>query len=81
MAKLKQPDKLSQDAMAARRAGMSYGKWKGLQSPVKIVKPVIPDGWKICEYCGKAYKPKTNRPQKYCDSVCGAMGYRESKQA
>lgn len=32
----KETDKLAQEAAAARVAGMSYGKWKGLQAPVKI---------------------------------------------
>lgn len=66
----KEPDKLSQDAAAARAEGMSYGKWKGLQTPENVEKK-IPEGWRICEYCGKPYKPKTYRPQKYCEPYCG----------
>ena len=31
----KEPDKLAQDAAAARAANMSYGKWKAMQEPVK----------------------------------------------
>lgn len=71
MAKQKQPDKLAQEVAAARSAGMSYGKWKGLQPRVKIETQEIPEGWKCCAYCGKPFKPKTKQKQKYCDSVCG----------
>ena len=71
MAKQKQPDKLSQDAAEALAAGMSYGKWKGLQPLVKIEKQEIPEGWKLCAFCGKPFKPKAKSNQKYCDSVCG----------
>ena len=79
--KNKEPDKLSQDAAAAIAAGMSYGKWKSLQSPVKVekVEKKIPDGWRVCEYCGKLYKPKTYRPQKYCEPYCGQQA-REAKK-
>jgi hypothetical protein len=66
----KEPDKLSQDAAAAKAARMSYGQWKALQKPVKIVEKGIPEGWRICEYCGKAYKPKSKRPTKYCEIYC-----------
>lgn len=31
MTKARRPDKLAQDAMAARAAGMTYGKWKALE--------------------------------------------------
>ena len=34
--KTNEPDKLAQDAAAALAAGMSYGKWKAMQEPVKI---------------------------------------------
>lgn len=69
--KNKEPDNLAQDAAAARAAGMSYGKWKGLQTPAKIEKKEIPEGWKRCAYCGKPFKPKSKQNQKYCESYCG----------
>ena len=65
----KKPDKLAQEAAAARAAGMSYGKWKSLQEPVQA-KTEIPDGWRVCQYCGKHFKPKTKRIQKYCEQAC-----------
>lgn len=68
--KNKEPDKLSRDAAAAKAAGMSYGKWKAMQTPVKMVEKGIPEGWRICAYCGKAFKPKSKRPQLYCEVYC-----------
>ena len=68
MAKDKE-DKLAQDAAAARAANMSYGKWKGLngQTPVE---DKLKDGWKICEWCGAKYFPRTGQNRKYCDAYC-----------
>lgn len=79
MAKKKEPDKLAQDAAAALAAGMSYGKWKAMQgNPVVIKKPdIVPDGWLVCNYCGKAFKPKTKRKQLYCEPICQAAASRE----
>ena len=78
--KKKEPDKLAQDAAAALAAGMSYGKWKAMQDPVKIVKK-IPEGWRVCLWCGKAFKPKTRGPQKYCEAVCQSRAsYARSRQ-
>lgn len=68
--KKKGPDKLAQEAAAAKAAGMSYGKWKAMQSAPVEVKKEIPDGWRVCEYCGRPYKPKTKRSQKYCEVYC-----------
>lgn len=73
MAKKKEMDNLAKDAAAALAAGMSYGKWKAMQEYAKIEKPnhdEIPEGWRICEWCGKPYKPKSRRPQKYCELEC-----------
>ena len=58
-------DNLSRDAAAARAAGMTYGKWKAMQEPVKIVpkkekKPV-------CLNCGA---PLTGQQKKYCCNEC-----------
>ena len=62
-------DKLTIDAMLARQANMSYGKWKAMQDPVVAVKPMIPDGWKECVECGKPFKPHDVR-QRYCEQFC-----------
>lgn len=80
MVSKKEQDMLAQDAAAAKAAGMSYGNWKAMQTnPVKVKKE-IPDGWKVCQYCGKPYKPKTKRPQLYCEAYCGNLARRERER-
>jgi hypothetical protein len=68
----KQMDKLSQEVHQALAAGMSYGKWKAMQTPVKIEpKPdLIKYETKICAYCGAEYYVEDNRPRKYCGTRC-----------
>lgn len=76
--KKKQMDKLAWENSQALAAGMSYGKWKAMQDPVKIVKKdVVPDGWKVCEYCKKPFKPKTKGKQRFCDLYCREEAYKE----
>lgn len=73
MAKKKEMDKLAKDAAAALAAGMSYGKWKAMQDKPVVVEPKpgeLPEGWRICEWCGKPYKPYSRRAQKYCELRC-----------
>lgn len=67
-------DNLARDAMLALKAGMTYGKWKAMQEPVKIKKKTLPDGWIECKYCGKAFKP-TRGCQKYCCMDCRNRAY------
>ena len=77
----KKMDKLSQDAAAAKAAGMSYGKWKAMQGEQPIRKdPEVPETWKICQYCGKPFKPTTKRPQLYCEAYCGTRAYYERER-
>ena len=66
-------DRLAMNAMLARKANMSYGKWKAMQQPVKIKEAPIPEGWKKCEYCGKLFKPKSG--QRYCEPYCREQAY------
>ena len=80
MAKRKEPDKLAKDAAAALEAGMSYGKWKVLQAPVKIEKQEIPEGWKLCAYCGKPFKPRAKANQKYCEPICANRARAKMRQ-
>jgi hypothetical protein len=61
--------------MLARQAGMTYGKWKAMQPRVDIEKPTIPDGWKACEYCGKAFKPVQGK--RFCEEYCRQQAYYE----
>lgn len=63
------PDQLALDAAAAKAAGLSYGKWRAMQPPRKV-ETETPEGWCVCQHCGKKYKPKTRRPQKYCNYEC-----------
>lgn len=74
--KKKEMDKLSWENAQALAAHMSYGKWKAMQTPVKIVKEEeTPEGWCKCQQCGKVFKPTIKRPQKFCDSVCREKSY------
>lgn len=71
MAKTKEPDRLAKDVAAALASGMSYGRWKALQKRVEIKKKEeIPEGWLVCKNCGKPFKPKSKRPQLYCEASC-----------
>ena len=67
-------DNLARNAMLARQAGMSYGKWKAMQEPVKVENKPIPKGWKKCEGCGKVFKPNDVR-QRFCDVTCRTETY------
>lgn len=70
-------DNLAKNAMLAREANMTYGKWKALQYQQQQKQETqpepkrdIPEGWKRCEWCGKPFKPKTKRKQMYCEVSC-----------
>jgi hypothetical protein len=65
----KKTDTLAMDAVEAKKAGMSYGRWKAMQMVEEKPKG-IPDGWLVCQYCGKPFKPKDKRPRKYCELFC-----------
>lgn len=71
MARKKEPDKLAKDMIECKKAGFGchYGKWKALQPKEQYIKE-LPDGWLICAYCGKPFKPSSKRLQKYCEAMC-----------
>ena len=72
-------DKLAREAMLAREAGMTYGKWKALQP--KEEKPKgIPDGWIRCKCCGKPFKPLA-RLNIFCEIGCREEYYRDNHKA
>ena len=82
--KTKEPDKLALDMIQCRQDGYGchYGAWKALQDrPVVIKKKEdeIPDGWKVCLYCRKPFKPKkySNNRQIYCEIECQKSAQRE----
>ena len=67
----KMADRLSLDASAAIRAGMSYGNWKALHPNTDGTMPdfrrkpnLIP-----CPYCKTPFEP-ANAKQKYCSANC-----------
>ena len=71
-------DRLSRNAMLARQAGMSYGKWKALQPVVEPVKTEeTPEGWQACEECGKPFKP--GRGKRFCEYACREKNYHRRK--
>lgn len=81
MAKKKELDKLSLDMIECEKAGYGchYGAWKAAQeNPVKVEKKQeIPEGWLVCQHCGKAFKPKTKKLQKFCEPYCQKESQRE----
>lgn len=72
-------DRLARNAMLARQAGMSYGKWKAMQQPVKVEEMPIPEGWRKCEYCGEIFKRTQGR--RFCDLECRRLAYRKKENA
>ena len=75
MGKKKELDNLSLDMIRCKADGFGchYGHWKALHGDTKEAPEVeepAPQGGLICQYCGKPFKPKTYRRQKYCDSLC-----------
>lgn len=74
MGKKKQLDKLSLDMIQCEKDGygVHYGAWKAAQTPVQIGPKGTPEGWLVCAWCGKPFKPKTKRLQKYCEAYCQA---------
>ena len=70
-------DNLTKQAVLARRAGVSYGKWMAMNAPAEIEKK-IPEGWPICKYCKKPFKPRSKRQRVFCDVVCQQQEYYET---
>ena len=73
------PDKLSQDAKAAREAHMSYGKYMALRYPVTISAPDREPGENEarCKNCGIIFK-KTNHFRVVCSDACRSEHYRKN---
>ena len=67
-------DRLARNAMLARQAGMSYGKWKAMQEPVKVEEKPLPEGWRKCEYCGNPFQKKSGK--RFCDIYCRQQAYK-----
>lgn len=65
-------DNLSATALAARRAGMSYGKYVALHGVRKISEPIVVDEpTKVCNGCGKEFLANSRgRLARYCSEKC-----------
>ena len=70
-------DRLAMNAMLAKQAGMSYGKWKALQPIVAVEQNAVPKGWQKCEECGVAFPPRGKK--RFCDSVCRRTSYEKNR--
>lgn len=73
MAKKKELDNLSLDMIRCKADGFGchYGHWKALHEKTAPDKEeCAPQGWLICKHCGKPFKPKARRVQKYCEAQC-----------
>ena len=76
----KPPDKLSIESSKAIAAGMSYGKWKALQSEGLIQQTEYAEDFAyddygtdtVCPYCGNTFRLyiTRGRKQKYCSRRC-----------
>lgn len=63
-------DNLSATALAASRAGMSYGQYVALHGVRKVIEPIVVDEpKKFCKACGEGFYNK--RPDAvYCSDRC-----------
>ena len=66
-------DVLAMEAMLAKQAGMSYGRWKAMQEPQEPKEKELPDGWLKCERCGQPFKKKAGK--RFCDLDCRMKAY------
>ena len=66
-------DNIARNAMLAKQAGVSYGKWMAMQEPVKVTEKSIPEGWVKCECCGKPFKKSHGK--RFCDIECRRKAY------
>ena len=70
----KEMDQLTKDAVAARKAGMTYGKYMATKNPTVIVRE--PEGYKhTCLFCGKEFYIKHKKLRKYCSDLCREQYY------
>lgn len=68
MAKL---DKLTQDSIAARKAGMSYGQYMASLYKPPVIEVDIPDPEKrYCLHCGQEIPKFAHKNRRYCSDPC-----------
>ena len=65
-------DRLTMESTAASEAGMSYGRWKAMQSLVPVVKeePKKEGTWYTCACCGNRFFQTDKFKRKYCGDEC-----------
>lgn len=68
----KQHDKLTQDVHEAIVAGMSYGQYKAMQTPVPVAPKKLPEGYAehTCACCGCTFVSYDRKARKYCGEKC-----------
>ena len=79
MRKTNKMDKLATDAMMARNAGMSYGKWKALHPDEEPYKKPVPKNAVECAWCRTMFF-RTNPNQKYCSPECADNARRAANE-
>ena len=78
-------DQLTQDCIAARKAGMSYGRWKALQPRVEVEMPEQEEKQtptadvRVCGVCGKTLPANTHGNVRYCSVDCKYEGDRRKQ--
>ena len=64
-------DILALEAVAAKKAGMSYGQWKAMGGKIDPEKDILlPSNLPSCKRCGRRFKPKRGVRQLYCNPDC-----------
>ena len=71
---------LTATALAARRAGMSYGNYVALHGVINLTEPIVVDEpMKVCPECRKKFPAKSRRPDAvYCSIDCQEEASRKS---
>lgn len=79
MCRQQEPDRLTCDASAALKAGMSYGQWMARKPPrvlasiaatVRPVSTTDPANIVYCHVCGAAIDITLTKRRKYCSDAC-----------
>ena len=75
-------DRLTQDCIAARKAGMTYGKWKALHPHTEVEEQELPKtgSQKLCKNCGSEI-PVSYGGKLYCGANCAAEARIASNRA
>jgi predicted nucleic acid-binding Zn ribbon protein len=69
------------DAIAAQKAGMSYGKWKALHPHTGVEEPAVVQGPKrLCKICGQEIPEYRSKMALYCSEECKYKKYQESQR-